>query len=262
MNQIASNPAISLQDLHKAYEDLQVLKGISLEVKHGEILGYIGPNGAGKTTTVKILVGMMEDYEGGAYVGGFNVRKDTLAVKQMIGYVPESAALYEALTPMEFLRFVGRIHGMATGEIDEKATNLLRLFDLGENSHTRMSSFSKGMKQKVLIVAGMIHNPEVIFMDEPLTGLDANTVFTVKEIISGLADSGKTIFYCSHIMDVVERICHRIVILNEGKIAADGTFEDLQQMSHQESLENIFTQLTSDGKQQRIADEFLNTIQG
>lgn len=254
--------AVSIRNLVKSYGDLPVLKGVNLDIKPGEILGYIGPNGAGKTTTVKILIGMLEEFEGEASVAGHDVRSNPLEVKQHIGYVPESAALYEALTPMEFLLFIGRIHGMPDSKIDGRARKLLELFDLGENLDSRMSSFSKGMRQKVLIIAGMIHDPDVLFLDEPLTGLDANTALTVKEIISGLSEAGKTVFYCSHVMDVVERVCHRIVILNKGEIVADGTFEELQEMSRRGSLESIFTQLTSDESQQAVASEFLEVITG
>lgn len=262
MSTDSTQPAISIRSMVKYYGDLKVLKGIDLAIKPGEILGYIGPNGAGKTTTVKILVGMLEEFEGDAFVAGHDVRTDTLTVKRHIGYVPESAALYESLTPMEFLMFIGRIHGMPDSSIHGRATRLLELFDLGENLNNRMSTFSKGMRQKVLIISGMIHDPDVLFLDEPLTGLDANTALTVKEIISGLSDSGKTVFYCSHVMDVVERVCHRIVILNEGEIVADGTFEELQKMSKRGSLESIFTQLTSDESQQKVASDILDVIKG
>jgi len=258
----SNQPSISIQNLVKYYGDLKALKGIDLVIQPGEILGYLGPNGAGKTSTVKILVGMCEEYEGEVFVGGHNIRTDSLIVKQRIGYVPESAALYESLTPMEFLRFIGRVHGISDSSIDDRAARLLELFDLGENMNSRMSTFSKGMRQKVLIISSMIHNPDILFLDEPLTALDANTTLIVKEVISGLSESGKTIFYSSHVMDVVERVCHRIVILNKGEIVADGTFEELQRMSKRGSLESIFTQLTSDESQQEVASAVLDVIRG
>ena len=251
---------ITLEQLRKSYGENEVLGGVDLVVEPGHIIGYIGPNGAGKTTTVKILIGMLGDYSGRATVAGFDVRTHPLEVKQRIGYVPESAALYEALTPLEYLRFIGGLYGMEKDQIDRRAMEMLDLFGLQENTNDRLSTFSKGMRQKVLIIAGMIHNPEVLFLDEPLSGLDANSTVTVKEIIARLAKRGKTIFYCSHIMDVVERVCDRIVILANGRIAADGSFEELRNSNKEASLERIFTQLTSSGGQDLLAERFIGTF--
>lgn len=255
-----SQPAIKIENLTKSFGDKIVLRGIDLEVAPGQILGYIGPNGAGKTTTVKILIGMLHDFGGQASVCGHDVATDPLAVKRRIGYVPETAALYDSLTPMEYLRFVGRLYGLEIDEIEQRAREMLDLFELSAETDNRLSTFSKGMRQKVLIVAGMIHNPDVLFLDEPLSGLDANSAVTVKEIIAQLARKGKTIFYCSHIMDVVERICDRIIILADGRVVADGSFEELQGRSKEASLERIFTQLTSEGGHAAVADRFIQAF--
>jgi ABC-2 type transport system ATP-binding protein len=255
-------PIITIRNLTKSFGDKVVLKGIDLNVTPGHVLGYIGPNGAGKSTTVKAMVGMLPEFGGQITVCGFDVARDPLEVKRRIGYVPESAALYEALTPMEYLRFIGRLYGLEGAEIERRSRELLSLFDLAGEVDNRMSTFSKGMRQKVLITAGMVHNPDVLFLDEPLSGLDANSVVTVKEIISRLAARGKTIFYCSHVMDVVERVCDRIVIINDGRIIADGSFEELQASSKAESLERLFTQLTSEGGQGAVADRFIEVIEG
>jgi ABC-2 type transport system ATP-binding protein len=161
---------------------------------------------------------------------------------------------------MEYLRFVGRLYGIGPDELEPRARRMLDLFDLSGEIDNRISTLSKGMRQKVLIVAGMIHNPDVLFLDEPLSGLDANSAVTVKEIVSQLARRGKTVFYCSHVMDVVERICDRIVIIDDGRIIADGTFEELQSMNKAASLENIFTQLTSEGGHKALADKFIQAI--
>jgi len=182
-------------------------------------------------------------------------------VKRRIGYVPESAALYEALTPREYLRFVGRLYGMADDEIERRTVEMLGLLELAGELDHRMATFSKGMRQKVLIVAGLIHNPQVVFLDEPLSGLDANSVVIVKEIVARLARHGKAIFYCSHVMDVVERICDRIIIISEGQIIADSTFEQLQTMNKAASLERIFTQLTSAGGHAVVADRFIVALE-
>ncbi|HUU96171.1 MAG TPA: ABC transporter ATP-binding protein [Phycisphaerae bacterium] len=253
-------PIIRISALTKSFGSKEVLRGVDLEIAAGQILGYIGPNGAGKTTTVKILCGMLDGFGGRASVCGFDVAVQPLEVKRRIGYVPESAALYDALTPLEYLRFIGSLYGLAKAEVERRAAEMLELFELGDELDQRMSTFSKGMRQKVLITAGLIHNPDVIFMDEPLAGLDANSVVIVKEIITRLAGQGKTIFYCSHIMDVVERVCHRIAIIDEGKIIADGTFEELQAKSTAASLEKIFTQLTSAGGHAAVADRFIAAL--
>jgi ABC-2 type transport system ATP-binding protein len=256
------SPTITIRDLTMSFDSKEVLRGINLDVMPGQILGYLGPNGAGKTTTVRILIGMQEGFGGEVTVAGVDVRRDSLEVKRRIGYVPESAALYETLTPMEYLRFIGRLYRLDEAEIARRSTRMLTLFGLEAELHNRMSTFSKGMKQKVLLSAGVIHDPEVIFLDEPLSGLDANAAVTVKEILGHLAAAGKTIFYCSHVMDVVERVCDRIVILNKGQIVADGSFEELQQRDKEASLERIFTQLTSEGEHIDVARQFVSVLNG
>jgi len=254
-------PVISIHGLTKSYGDKVVLRGIDLDVAPSQVLGYIGPNGAGKTTTVKILIGMLDDFGGRATVCGYDVARDPLAVKRRIGYVPESAAMYDSLTPMEYLTFIGRLYGLEKVDIEYSVRDMLDLFGLSDEVDKRMATFSKGMRQKVLITASMIHNPDVLFFDEPLSGLDVNSTVTIKAIISQLAAKGKTIFYCSHVMDVVERICDRIVIVGEGQILADGTFEELQAKSKEASLESIFTHLTSEGGHAELADRFIKVVE-
>jgi ABC-2 type transport system ATP-binding protein len=257
----ATGPLITIRGLTKSFGPKPVLRGIDLDVAPGQVLGYIGPNGAGKTTTVKILAGMLDQFGGQATVCGFDVMREPLEVKRRIGYVPESAALYEPLTPREYLRFIGQLYGMPADGIERRTTEMLELFGLAGELDQRMATFSKGMRQKVLIVAGLIHNPQVIFLDEPLSGLDANSVVIVKEVITRLAEHGKAIFYCSHVMDVVERICDRITIISDGQIIADGTFEQLQRMNKAASLERIFTQLTSAGGHAAVADRFIQAFE-
>jgi ABC-2 type transport system ATP-binding protein len=255
------DPLIRVQGLTKSFGAKPVLCGVDLEIPRGQIFGYIGPNGAGKTTTVRILCGMLDGFGGSATVCGHDVAREPLDVKRHLGYVPESGALYDALTPLEYLQFVGRLYGLPLGEISRRAVKLLGLFGLSAEVEQRLSTFSKGMRQKVLIVAGLLHDPELVFMDEPLAGLDANSVVIVKEVMTRLAAAGKTIFYCSHVMDVVERICHRIAIINEGRIIADGSFHELQAMNKAASLERIFTDLTSAGGHAVVADQFLRALQ-
>jgi ABC-2 type transport system ATP-binding protein len=252
---------IEMHSLKKNYGANYVLKGINLNIDAGQIVGYIGPNGAGKSTTIKILSGIISDFEGTATVLGLDVRKNALEIKQQIGYIPEQAALYDVLTPVEYLRFIGKLYGLDDQTISVKTLELLRLIDLSDKANTRMTAFSKGMKQKVLLISGFIHNPQIIFLDEPLSGLDANAVILVKEILSQLKSAGKTIFYSSHIMDVVEKISDRIVLIDKGEVKADGSFEELKNDAHLSSLENIFTSLTGGSEQhQNTAHEFINVL--
>nr|WP_293839400.1 ABC transporter ATP-binding protein [uncultured Arsenicibacter sp.] len=253
-------PVIELQQLEKYYGSTHILKGIDLSVSAGQVIGYIGPNGAGKSTTIKILIGLIPDFLGQASVLGMDVRKDALEIKRRIGYVPELASLYDSLTPLEYLQFIGKLHKLDPAMVERRTMDLLRLFNLEGNASDRMTTFSKGMRQKVLLISGLFHNPDVVFLDEPLSGLDANAVVLVKEIIRQLADSGKTIFYSSHIMDVVERISDRIVIINQGQIIANGSFEELKELRTSGSLEQLFTQLTGNDEQASIAGAFVQTI--
>jgi len=251
---------IQLKNVWKQYGKNAALRGIDLSVDAGQIIGYIGPNGAGKSTTIKILTGLIADFDGLATVMEMDVKTDSFTIKKHIGYIPEQAALYEVLTPKEYLHFVAKLHELDAAQAEKKIGEMLRLFDLDTKADQRMNSFSKGMRQKVLLISGLMHNPEIIFLDEPLSGLDANAVILVKEILAQLRNSGKTIFYSSHIMDVVEKISDRIVIINSGQVIADGSFNELQLQAHTGSLENIFTQLTGDENHSSVASEFVDIL--
>lgn len=259
MDELNTQPIITIKNLFKSYGSKQVLKGIDLEINAGQIIGYIGPNGAGKSTTVRILAGLDNQFKGEVHVNGVNVREQPLEVKKMIGYVPENAELYEVLTPMEFLTLIGRLHHMPDEQIETRATQMLQFFGLGEHKDERIDTFSKGMRQKTLLISGLLHDPQIIFLDEPLSGLDANAVIMVKEIIDRLAQQGKTIFYCSHMMDTVEKVSDRIILIGGGKILADGTFEELKKQEG-DTLEQLFSQLTGETDYSNLADDFLNTF--
>ena len=254
-------PIITIKHLYKSYGDKQVLKDINLDAYPGQVIGYIGPNGAGKSTTVKVLCGLLTDYEGEVKVKGFDVKSDTLNVKRHIGYVPELAELYDVLTPMEYLSFAGALYGMDEGTCTERIERMMAAFNLSENIHQRMDSFSKGMRQKVLLASGILHNPDVIILDEPLSGLDANSVIIVKELISKLAADGKTIFYCSHMMDVVEKVSDRIVLIDEGRTVANGTIEELRALYGDLSLEQIFARLTGKESLSVSAEELMKALE-
>jgi ABC-2 type transport system ATP-binding protein len=254
-------PVINARELTYYYGSAKVLKGIDLHVAPGQVVGYIGPNGAGKSTTIKTLIGLLPNFQGEVSVLGLDLRTQAMDIKRRIGYVPENAALYDLLTPLEYLNFVGQLYELEALAVEKKALELLRLFSLEHQANDRMTTFSKGMRQKVLLISGLLHNPDLVFLDEPLSGLDANAVVLVKQIIRQLADSGKTVFYSSHIMDVVEKISDRIIIINNGQIIADGSFTELQaQRQSGSSLEQMFGQLTGSDGQNTTAEEFIHTL--
>jgi ABC-2 type transport system ATP-binding protein len=253
-------PIIQIKHLFKSYGSKIVLKDINLDVYPGQVIGYIGPNGAGKSTTVKILCGLLTDYEGEVIVKGFDLKKDTLEVKKIIGYVPELAELYDVLTPREYLQFSGDLYGIDPGICNDRIEKMMHAFDLQGNIDQRMDSFSKGMRQKVLIASGLLHNPDIIILDEPLSGLDANSVIIIKELISKLAKDGKTIFYCSHMMDVVEKVSHKIVLIDEGRVIANGSIEELQQADGGKTLEQIFASMTGKRSYADTADELMKAF--
>ena len=253
-------PIITIRNLNKSYGLKHVLKDINLDIYRGQVIGYIGPNGAGKSTTVKILAGLLGDFTGEVTINGIDIRKDPVAVKSLIGLVPELAELYDVLTPNEFLSLMGALYNMPQELVTERTGKMLEAFGLAGNLDQRMDTFSKGMKQKVLITSGLMHNPDIIILDEPLSGLDANAVIIVKELISKLAKSGKTVFYCSHMMDIVEKVSDRIILIDQGTVIADGTIEELRERQGQESLEAIFSGLTSTEAMHDASDKFLDAF--
>ena len=252
---------IETDDLWRGYGGRVALHGLNLRVAAGEILGFLGPNGAGKSTTVKILTGMIKPDRGRAEVAGFDVVAEPLEVKQRIGYVPESAALYESLSAREYLELIASLHHLPKESTAHRIEEMLDRFDLSQAIDQRLSEFSKGMKQKVLIAAALMHRPEVLFLDEPLTGLDANAALVVKELIRGLAAQGRTIFFCSHVLEVVERVCTRIVIINQGKIIADGTAHDIAAAAGAATLEQAFVSLTGTRDAAQVSHDLLQAVE-
>jgi ABC-2 type transport system ATP-binding protein len=250
---------LEIKDLKKSYGSKSVLNGVSFQVKRGEIIGYIGPNGAGKSTTVKIMLGIEDGYSGGVKIFGQDILDGKIDYKRKIGYVPEIAEVYDNLTGHEYLTFIGELYGIDSNLASYKAKTLMELFGIGEVYYSRIASYSKGMRQKLLIISSLLHNPDLLFFDEPINGLDANSVMIFKEIMAQLAVQGKTIFYSSHIMDVVEKISSRIILLHDGRIAADGTFEELQKTT-EGSLEQIFNQLTGFSEHKELGARFVSIV--
>ncbi|MEG1411156.1 MAG: ABC transporter ATP-binding protein [Terrisporobacter sp.] len=251
---------LELRNLKKDFGGKEVLKGVDLQVKRGEIIGYIGANGAGKSTTVKIMLGIVDGYEGDVIIFDKNIKDTKGEYKKKIGYVPEVSEVYESLTAMEYLNFISQLYDLDVETSTSRGKELMNLFGIEDYLNTRISTFSKGMRQKLILISSIIHNPEILFLDEPLSGLDANSVMVVKELLEIFAREGKTIFYSSHIMDVVEKISHRIVLLNDGKIVADGSFNELKENSNEGSLEEIFNEMTGFDNHKEIADKIAMVI--
>ena len=236
--------SIVVDQLRFGYGQTDVLHGLSFGIKRGEVTGLLGPNGAGKSTTIKILTGILEPRGGRVVVDGCDMPQQAVEVKRRIGYVPEAAELYETLTAREFLELCGRLHGLDEAPLALRIGELLHAFDLGDRANGDLRSFSKGMRQKVLIAAALLHDPSVVFLDEPLTGLDVEGAVLVKTLLAALAAEGRTVVYSSHVLDVVERVCARVLIIDKGTLVADGSPDELKARTQETSLEAVFRDLT------------------
>jgi ABC-2 type transport system ATP-binding protein len=236
--------AIEVENLIFRYHLYEALHGISFGIRSGEVVGLLGPNGAGKSTTLKILSGILAPGEGRVCIQGFSMPEQSLEAKRIIGYVPESAGLYECLTAQEYLELIGRLREIEEKALQKKIPTLLEALDIEKQRFNRLATFSKGMRQKVLIAAALLHNPPVLLLDEPLTGLDVSSSLLVKDLLGALAREGKTVVYSSHVLDVVERVCDRVLIIHQGNLIADGTLDSLKDRTKGSTLEEVFRQLT------------------
>lgn len=251
---------IATEGLCRDYGRKTALIDLTMRVEPGEILGFLGPNGAGKSTTVKILTGLIQPSAGHALVAGFDITTRPLEAKARLGYVPETGALYESLTPDEYLELMGCLYHLDPKSAATRRGELLELFGLSGAASQRMSEFSKGMKQKVAIAAALIHKPDVLFLDEPFDGLDANAAMVMKELLKRLAAQGKTILFCSHILEVVERVCSRIIVIDKGRKIAEGTSASIAAATGTTSLEAAFSHLTGVKDAGLVAGDFLAAL--
>lgn len=240
---IASPPVLELQDISKQFGTQPVLKNISFSVQRGEIFGYIGANGAGKTTTIKILTGLIKPSQGNALVCGHSILTAPLHVKARVGYLPESGALFEKLSAREYLTLTGQLHKLPSDQLPGCVQEWLKFFGIADKADQQMATFSKGMKQKVCWIAALMHNPDVLILDEPLNGLDVETVAKAKELMKYLVACGKTIFYSSHLIDIVEKVCTRIAVLNAGRLIGVGTIPEIVAFSGEPTLEQALLKL-------------------
>jgi ABC-2 type transport system ATP-binding protein len=235
---------IEVKGLGFRYHIAEALHDINFCIESGEVVGLLGPNGAGKTTALKILTGILPPGAGLVRIGGFTLPEQSLEAKRIIGYVPETAGFYESLTAQEFLQLIGRMREIEEGALKQKIVTLLDVFEIAKQRFSRLATFSKGMRQKVLIAAALLHDPPILLLDEPLTGLDVNSSLIFKDLIHELSREGKTILYSSHVLDVVERVCKRVLIIHQGNLIADGTLDSLKHQTSGGTLEHVFRQLT------------------
>jgi len=242
------------------FGELRALDGVDLEVGAGEVFGLLGPNGAGKSTTVKILLGLLKPKAGSVLVAGVDLATDPLTVRERIGYLPEIISLYEALTPEEHLQFVARLRGLEDAVIERRSRALFEAFSLTERAREPIRNFSKGMRQKVALALAFIHRPPVLILDEPLAGLDATAALILKDLIRGFAERGTAVLYCSHVLDVVERVCDRAMILNRGKTVAQGTISELRRQTANTTLDEVFRSVATETDPALLARGLLEAL--
>lgn len=253
---------ITLHQLTKRFGAQTAVDALSFEIGAGQIVGFLGPNGAGKSTTLKMLTGMLEPSAGTATICGFDLLREPLEVKRRVGFVPESGAVFESLSGLEYLEMVAALYGIPDEAALARIRQFIAFFDLSFETLTDklLGAYSKGMRRKVVITAALLHNPPVVFFDEPLDGLDANAAVGFKTLIQTLAQEGKAIVYSSHILDVVERVCDRVIIIDKGRLLVDGQPDELVAAHQAGTLERLFTQLTGGAELEQRAQDFAKTF--
>ena len=251
---------IRTENLSKSYGGKPAVVDLNLQVEPGEILGFLGPNGAGKSTTVKILTGLMEADRGRAFVAGFDVEREPLEAKRRLGFVPETPAIYDSLTAEEYLDLIGCLYHLDPAASRTRREEMLGLFGLKDVRHQRLKEYSKGMRQKVILASALIHRPEVLILDEPLDGLDASTALVIKELLRKLAAQGRTVLFSSHVLEVVERICTRIFIINHGRFVIEGSAAHICETAGAPTLEEAFSKLTGVRDASAVSADFLAAL--
>ncbi|TMD39152.1 MAG: ABC transporter ATP-binding protein [Chloroflexi bacterium] len=237
-------PAIMARDLVRVFGQKMAVNHLNLTVQRGEFYGFLGPNGAGKSTTIKMMVGLLRPTSGSVWVGGVDVWKDPIRAHSLMGVLPEVLNIYERLSGREFLVFAGHMYGVPAGDIRRRAEDLLQVLTLIDDADKLIVDYSVGMRKKIALAAALIHRPEVIFLDEPFEGIDPISSRVIRDILRELTQRGTTVFFSSHIMEVVERLCTRVGIINQGTLVAEGTLQELRERASGEekdaTLEDLF----------------------
>jgi ABC-2 type transport system ATP-binding protein len=247
---------IETRNLVKRYGDKVAVNNVSFDVYGGEVFGFLGPNGAGKTTTIKMIVGLLQPTSGTVKVAGYDVQTQAVFAKAASGYVPDTPNLYAKLTGRELLRFVGDLYSLDRSQVARRIDELLRKFDLSAVANDTVDSYSHGMQQKASLAAALMHDPKVLVLDEPTVGLDPKSARLIKDILRQLADRGAAVMLSTHILEIAERMCDRIGIINKGELIAVGTMHELRRLDKagQTSLEDIFLSLTGGAEETELAE--------
>jgi ABC-2 type transport system ATP-binding protein len=251
---------LELRDLSKRFAGIVAVDHVSFIARAGEVTGYLGPNGSGKSTTMKMITGLLESTSGEILFDGQPIQSDWMAYKQRMGYVPEEPYLYSHLSGLEYLQMVAQLRGLPERSTSNKIDGLLRLFSLHGDRHSPISAYSKGMRQKVLLAGALLHNPDLILLDEPFSGLDVGTGLVLRSLIQELAARGKVVLFSSHELETVERVCSRVIILHRGKIVADDSIESLRTLMSVPTLEGIFSQLAMEQDTAAVSREIADLI--
>jgi ABC-2 type transport system ATP-binding protein len=252
---------LELRGVTKLFSRIPAVDNISFVARAGEVTGYLGPNGSGKSTTLKMITGLLEPSEGQILLNGVPISADRIGYKQRLGYVPEEPQLYPHLTGAEYLDMVGQLRGLPERALAEKVDGFLHLLSLHAERHVAISAYSKGMRQKILLAAALLHNPELILLDEPFSGLDVSSALVLRGLIRELAAHGKVVLFSSHELETVERVSHRIVILHKGRVVANDSIEQLRALMSLPTLEEIFSQLAVEQDTAGITREMVELIE-
>ncbi len=252
---------LELRGAGKLYSGIPAVRNVSFTARAGEVTGYLGPNGSGKSTTLKMITGLIEPSEGEILFDGQPISRDRIHYRQRFGYVPEEPHLYTHLTGAEYLVMVGELRGLPGKLLVEKVEGFLRLLSLYGDRYVPISSYSKGMRQKILLAAALLHNPDLVLLDEPFSGLDVNSALVLRGLIQQLAARGKVVLFSSHELDTVERVCSRVVILHKGKVVANDSIESLRALMSQPTLEGIFSQLAIEQNTESITRQMVDLIE-
>jgi ABC-2 type transport system ATP-binding protein len=253
-------PVLEAKGLSKSYGSVSAVRDVTFRLEPGQVLGYLGPNGSGKSTTVKMLTGLLEPSSGQITQDGDDIHSNLVAYRKRLGYVPEEANLYPYLTGEEYLEMVGTLRAMPKSRKIMRIDSLLQLFSLWPHRHIAVGSYSKGMRQRILLIAAIMDNPDVLILDEPMSGLDVTSSLVLKNLIQELSARGKAVFFCSHVLEVVEKICSQLIILRKGQVITYGPTIDVLQSIGQSSLEGTFLQLVEDRDVVQIANDIVSVV--
>ena len=246
--------------LAKFYGSVPAVREVTFRLEPGQVLGYLGPNGSGKSTTVKVLTGLLQPTHGQVLFEGQDIQNDLVSYRKRLGYVPEETNLYPFLTGEEYLEMIGTLRAMSPVRMKSKIGSLLELFSLHPHRHVSLGSYSKGMRQRILLIAALMDNPDVLILDEPLSGLDVTSVLIIKNLIQAFSARGKAVFYCSHVLEVVEQVCSHLLILRKGVVLACDTTESIQRNIEHSSLEQTFMQLVEEVDVDKVASDIVDAM--